>query len=338
MKIKTIYRNLFILPLVVVASALWSSCEKIKDNREDCGVYLEFIYDHNMEYTDSFDPWIPAVDVYVFDSEDKFLFTRRAKRDELIDGKRMFIGNELPPGTYQILTVGGLTEDFSVKDADGNAFSPYHTTLGEVRIALERTENTVSHEFSPLWVSRSITVENRSDLSVWPVGFVKNTNRFDIVLADADGKANVPEGNPLFTFEIVTPEGAVYGHDNAPLTQEEVVYKPYYLAAGTKPEELLVAQINTARLIADNGYRFIIRNTQTGNIMWEHDLMGLLKYLKPNIRPDGTELPMQEFLDRESFWRLVILYRETPDETNEGYMAVALQIGPWIVWFNDIDA
>ena len=326
------------LALVAAAPVLWSSCEKIKDDREDCGIYLEFIYDHNMEYADSFDPWVPTVDVFVFDWEDKFLFTRRANRSELTGGKRMFLGNELSPGTYKILTAGGLTENFSVKDTDGNAPIPRQTTLDEVRIALERTENTVSHEFPPLWVGCSTTVENRADLSVWPVRLVKNTNRFDIVLADVDGDADVPAGNPLFTFEIAAPEGAVYGHDNAPLSQETVIYKPYYLAAGTEPGELSVARINTARLIYGDGYRLVIRSTQTGNPLWEYDLMKLLEYLKPDARPDGTGLPMQEFLDRESFWRLVILYRETPGENDEGYMAVALRVGPWIIWFNDIDA
>ncbi len=41
---------LFVTPL------LFLSC--IRDNNDDCGVYLQFIFDHNMEYADSFNPQV----------------------------------------------------------------------------------------------------------------------------------------------------------------------------------------------------------------------------------------------------------------------------------------
>lgn len=46
----------------------------MKEDTDNCGVYLEFIYNYNMEYVDSFDPWVNTVDIFVFDADERFLY------------------------------------------------------------------------------------------------------------------------------------------------------------------------------------------------------------------------------------------------------------------------
>lgn len=79
MNIKNIYRNLINLVLTAVISSFLLSCERIRDDMDDCGIYLEFVYDHNMDYKDLFDARIATVDLFVFDAEGKYLFSKHAR-------------------------------------------------------------------------------------------------------------------------------------------------------------------------------------------------------------------------------------------------------------------
>ena len=47
--------------------------------RDRCELWLEFVFDYNMEYADAFNPQVKSVDVLVFDSDDKLLFTKSAE-------------------------------------------------------------------------------------------------------------------------------------------------------------------------------------------------------------------------------------------------------------------
>lgn len=333
---KDISRSILKLSMIIIMSLSLLSC--LEDDMDDCGVYLEFIYDYNMEYSDSFDPLIGTVDVFVFDADGKYLFTKQSRCEDLDGNKRMFLGSDLPFGSYKILTVGGLSDKFSLKDRDGNEFSPGATTLEDVRISLERASGEVSHEFPHLWVGSTIPIEYRADLSVWPVHFVRNTNKFELILSKTGNEEEErAESTVPYTFEIRTPEGAVYGHDNSPLSEETVTYKPYRLVPGTEPGEAALGFLNTLRLFygEEYAYRILIRNTQTQDVVWEYDLMELLEHRKPGTRPDGTPLPMQEYLDRESEWRLKLNYRE---DESQSFIAVSIEINKWIIWFHDVEA
>lgn len=68
------------------------------------------------------DPWVNTVDIFVFDTDERFLFTKHARREELVGGKQMLLADNLPVGHYKILTVGGLTNHFRVSDVRGMRF------------------------------------------------------------------------------------------------------------------------------------------------------------------------------------------------------------------------
>lgn len=314
----------FVVPMLLAA------CEGIRDGRGECGIYLEFIYDLNMEYADAFDPQVGTVDVFVFDDRRRYLFARHARRGELVEGNRMFLGEGFDFGRYSLLAVGGLSDDFRVSDAAGQPLIPGQTRLEEVRIALERDAAVVGREFAPVWVAPAFEADYRADLSVWPVRLVRNTNRFSLTLVRRDGDAAAAPCN----FEIVTPEGAVYGPDNAPLSDETVTYVPYSLQPGSAPGELSSGRLNTTRLLAGTGeYRLRVLAAQTGEPLWDYDLMALLRSTKPD-GPGGRELPLQEYLDRQSEWNFVILYEDGGSE--DGFAAVAVSVNDWIIWLSEI--
>lgn len=80
--------------LVVVSMFFMASCDSIYEDLPRCELWLEFTFDHNMEYADAFDPQVNSVDVFVFGDDDKLLLTKRAEPTALVGGNRMSLADE----------------------------------------------------------------------------------------------------------------------------------------------------------------------------------------------------------------------------------------------------
>ena len=331
--------------LLIAVPLLWGSCASIHEDLDPCEVYLEFVYDYNMEFTCSFREKVGTVDVFVFDGQGRYLFTKQAEcATQLIGGNRMLLSNDLEFGDYNIFTVGGLSSHFRVSDLLGSAPVVGQTTVEEMQIALDRRSDEVSHEFPAMWVGPAIAVSytpGNRDHVVWKVPTIKDTNVFHISLAAAsaantmDSRAETVDAPSPYTFKIVIPQGAVYGYDNAPLSDETVTYRPYLLGPGTDPGNLWTAKINTTRLFDEknSGYNFAILNASTGEEVWSYDLIYLLEQTMPKNLP--VKLTMQEYLDRESEWNLVIYYNNN-GPGDDGFVAIGVKVNGWIIWFNDL--
>jgi hypothetical protein len=321
--------------LAAFALTAATSCEPIRDSRDDCGVWLEFVFDHNMEFGDSFGEAMRTVDVLVFDADGKFYESRRAAVDQLDGGKRMLLGDaSMPVGNYSVLAVAGLTEQFSLSATDGGAFAPGETTVEEVMLALRHTGGESSDEFPHLWFSKDgqVEIDYRADLSVWRVPLVRETNRCSVAFVRAVPGPTPPQGRaatetPLHTFEIVAPESGDYDYRNNPCNATPLTYRPWSLASDLETHESgdiaetrsTQGLLNTMRLMADGEYLLHVRDNTTaeGEIIATYDLIALMALNKPANRPDGTPLPLQEYLDRQGDWNLAILYGQTPEEAEE---------------------
>lgn len=321
----------------IAAIALsFSSC--IAEN-ENCGICLEFVYDWNMNFKDRFKAEVDVVDIYVFDADGKFIRREHVRQENLQGGNRLIFGDELPIGTYKMLTVGGLSDEFRLTDKDGNDLLPEETSLDEVLIELKRDSENVSREFPHLWVSKEpVTVVYTGDRIPQKVHLLKYTNRFNISLSQLEGIEETRAINP-YNLEIVTPEAAVYGSDNSPQRKEKVTYKAYNRSLGEEPGELMSGQLNTVRLFYENDYNYklIVRNTVNGAVLWEYNLMRLLEKTNVVPHPDGYALSMQEYLDRQSQWDIVILYKGEIIDEFDSFVAVAVKVNGWIIWLHDID-
>lgn len=321
---------------VLAVLLVFPSCN-IHEGMDSCGIYLEFIYDYNMEYVDSFDPQVGRVDVYLFDADGKFVLRHGAERGQLIGNKRMFFGENLPFGNYKILTVGGLSDAFFVGNDNGEELVPGVTTLEQVVLSLRREANVYSGSFSPLWFGKVIEINYAADLAVYPVYLIKNTNRFTLAFARMDGTENSePDETVRYTFEIHTPEGAVYSWENTPVDLSPLVYAPYSLLPGDGGDLQTTGYINTCRLFDAEtfDYRLKVVDKESGKEIWDYDLMLLLAKTKPS-RPDGTELPLQEYLDRQSEWNITIIYKG--GTAGDSFIAVGVIINGWVMWLKDIE-
>ncbi len=96
------------------------------------------------------------------------------------------------------------------------------------------------------------------------------------------------------------------------------------------------ARLNTMRLLNRSGwdYKFIIRDANTEAEVWSYNLMTLLSIARPVSRYDGTELPFQEYLDRQSEWNLIFTVVE---KTGGGFLQIGIVVGNWIHWLHGME-
>ena len=323
--------------LVVASMLCIASCDTIREDLPRCELWLEFTFDYNMEYADAFNPQVKSVDVFVFGSDDKLLFSKRAEATALIGGNRMSLTNELDFGNYKVLTVGSLSDNFQALDNAGRELVPGTTTLQQLTVALKRASDVVDFEFQRLYFSEVVKVDHlpsNTDHKVYPVNLIRNTNRFNIALMKyGEGQKNGTQ----YTFEIQAPESATYSWENEPTHQGPVHYVPHYTGQGETSDVFVSARLNTMRLFNRDGwdYQFIIKNADTGAKIWSYDLMKLLSIARPTSRHDGTELPFQEYLDRQSEWNLIFTVTEKPGGGE--FIQIGLVVGTWIYWLHGIE-
>lgn len=323
--------------LVVASMLCIASCDTIREDLPRCELWLEFTFDYNMEYADAFNPQVKSVDVFVFGSDDKLLFSKRAEATALIGGNRMSLTNELDFGNYKVLTVGSLSDNFQALDNAGRELVPGTTTLQQLTVALKRASDVVDFEFQHLYFSEVVKVDHlpsNTDHKAYPVNLIRNTNRFNIALMKyGEGQKNGTQ----YTFEIQAPESATYSWENEPTHQGPVHYVPHYTGQGETSDVFVSARLNTMRLFNRDGwdYQFIIKNADTGAKIWSYDLMKLLSIARPTSRHDGTELPFQEYLDRQSEWNLIFTVTEKPGGGE--FIQIGLVVGTWIYWLHGIE-
>ncbi len=320
-------RRLKILAVIAASCLALASCDDLRDSYEDCGVWLEFIFDHNMDRADSFGDGMESVDVLVFDADGKFYSSEYSTIDQLEGGKRMFLGHpDMPFGKYEVVTVAGLTDHFSLTDMEGGEFVPGVTTIDEVRHALEYDDpDNVDHEFPHMWFGPAVEIDYRANLTVWPVPVMRQTNKFSIAythtltetVTDTPTveRATRVTDSPLHTVRIVAPESGAYDRWNRPIAHDETSYNSHSIISDrwdvdNGEVKASLANLNTMRLLADHpdGYTLDIHETQTGGLVMRADLLDLLARTKPG------NMSLQEYLDREGEWNIVLEVTTTKEK------------------------
>ena len=247
-----------------------------------------------------------------------------------------FSTDELDFGSYKVLTVGSLSDRFRLSDNAGNKLVPGTTTLQQVIVSLKRETDVVNFEFQHLYFGEVVEVDHlpsNTNHKIYPVNLIRDTNRFNLALMGYE--ENKVDGTQ-YTFEIQAPENAVYSWENEPTGQGPVTYVPYYTGPGEISDVVMSARLNTMRLLNRSGwdYKFIIRDANTEAEVWSYNLMTLLSIARPVSRYDGTELPFQEYLDRQSEWNLIFTVVEKP---GGGFLQIGIVVGTWIHWLHGME-
>ena len=144
MKVRHIIRQSL---LITIVAALLAGCDMMKEDRENCvtGLYVNFVYDYNIQRADMFKDHVGSVTLYVFDETDQLVAQRTVSGSELgMYGYNIhFTEEELAPDHQYRLTAVALQKDWD--EALTTTGAKYHkTTLAtgdtrqQLRVSLDR--------------------------------------------------------------------------------------------------------------------------------------------------------------------------------------------------------
>lgn len=318
-------KQFLILGGMAILTSLMSSCEKIHDEAQGCGLYLDFKYDYNMEYADAFHSQVKKVDVYVFDRDSNFLFKQSADGAQLAD-KRYRMRLNVPIGeekNFIVMAWAGAVDNFVTELGDKKP-----KTIKELKLKMQQQENGINNtDLGNLWYGEIRDVDYLAqEEQTETINLIKDTNRFRIILQ------KVGEGESISVKDLsirLLTDNSYYNYKNEIIPTHTVGYMPYF----TNDIEGVgaVAELNTMRLLKDNPVKLIIRdNTQNRDLL----NVDLMQYLLAT-QMEGRKMTAQEYLDRQSEFTIILFYNENNEQG--AFLSAKIIINDWTLWMHGTD-
>ena len=316
-------RQIMLGGMVMIAS-LFSSCEKIDDDPQGCGLYVDFKYDYNMLYTDAFHAFVNKVDLYVFDRDSNFLFKQVAEGSQLAD-KNFRMHLNMPAGESKDLIVmawAGSVKNFTIEPQGENPAS-----IKELKLRMEEAVDGVNNtDLGNLWYGEMKDIKYLAQgEQIETINLIKDTNRFKIVLQ------NVGEANPVSVDDLsirLLVNNSYYNHLNQIIPTHTIAYQPY--SAKDVEGVGAVAELNTMRLTTDTPVVLVIKDNKRNMELLNIDLM---KYLLAT-QMEGHKMEPQEYLDRQSEFTIILFYTNS---AQGAFLSAKIVVNNWTLWMYESD-
>jgi len=321
-------RNLI---FALVALFTTASCTLVTDEGDDsnCGLFVVFKYDYNLQRADMFKDHVGGVTLYVFDSDGKYV--RSYEQNDIPSMGRMLNDEyvycmhilDLPNGDYRFIA---LCNQKGYDETLATAGAKYRRTTLSSGEDNENLVVTLDREYATrttgkmayvsnvapldtLWHgmtgAEAIHVDN-TDQSVATISLTRDTKMLTIGLHNLDEKDKADMDVDDFDFFIQDVNG-ILAYNNDLLEDDSLVYTPFSTwntyasdSEGTTTEATAHACLTFNRLIwhetADENALLIIRNRETGN---EVAAINLTDFLAQGRNAyDYYNYSRQEYLDR----------------------------------------
>lgn len=291
----------------------------------ECASYVRFVYDYNMAFEDLFHNQACKMDLYLFDDDGIFI-------DVL---SQEMPGDDTFPRDFQMRLPDDLTYPVHMVAWSGLHEECYHhtvltknvSTLHDLMVRINDTpENINDAPLRDLWHGVASKLDNNLyETDYTTIHLTKNTNRIRIVLqcVDEDEEFDVND----FSFSLSSANGS-YNHLNATEQSEPfLTYRPCYTENDIHSGA--IAEIHTLRLLEDRENRLIIEHIPQEEPLIDINLNYYINSLKMS---EYHWMPMQEYMDREDEYRVIILVKSIPGE-NGGvtYIIINITINEWYV-------
>ena len=312
----------------------FGSCHRIHEDLQPCpqGVRLRFIYDYNMEFANAFPSQVDCLTVLFYDNQGNYVTTRTNSTSDLSDENwRMTV--DLDPGSYNIIAYGGM-------ECEDSSFSftsqPSSTKMDQLHVSLNLSSLTspVGTYLHPLFYGRAEVSVEQSDLEYrdYTVYMMKDTNNLRVMLQQVDG-TTIDETD--FDFKIVD-DNTLMAWNNDVIPTKSVEYMPWSrgnASPGELPDDkgaatVAWAEMSFPRLVTTNSPRLVITRKADGNKVIDIPLNNYLLLMKSEVY---ANMPSQEFLDRESRWKMLFFLK------NGYWLQTQIEINDWIVRINNTE-
>lgn len=323
--------------MILVAVLCCASCDSIYDDEGDCDprYFVRFVYDMNMLYADAFAAQVGSVDLYVFDAETGEYVAHFAEKGTPLTTGSYRMSLDLKAGKYDFIAWCGLAdneEDFALRNVIAK---PEDLQCAMARSYDEGVAYSSRNLHSLFHGSLTVELPDEEGDHIYTVKLTKDTNNINLSLNHAAGPLDPNR------FEVtMTDENGLMAYDNSLMADEPIEYRPWSLRGGTldmgevsalaEDEEsgsreagFLVAEISTARLIANRNAQINIVDKEKGKTVFS---IPLVKWALMLRSANHAKMGEQEYLDREDEYNLMVFLA---DDNKEGWMAMYIVINGW---------
>ncbi|MDE6510688.1 MAG: FimB/Mfa2 family fimbrial subunit [Muribaculaceae bacterium] len=313
---------------------LSASCDRLHEDLQPCpqGVRLRFIYDYNMEYANAFPSQVDCLTVLFYDEEGKYVTTRSNIPSEDLSNEEWRMTVDLEPGAYNIIAYGGM-------DCADSSFS---FTSSPASVGMEQLQVELNHSnltqpkgtrLHNLFYGRLDVEVDESDTNYrdYTLYMMKDTNNLRVMLQQVDG-TNIDEKD--FEFKVVD-DNTLMAWNNDIIPTGNVEYYPW-ASGNVSPGELgdggtasvAYAEMSFGRLVTTNSPRLIVTRKADGYTVINIPLNNYLLLMKSDLY---NKMPAQEFLDRESRWKMLFFLQ------GGIWLKTTIEVNDWTVRLNNTE-
>ena len=230
--------------LLLMAAMLMNSCDMMKEDLSNCptGLYVNFVYDYNIQRADMFKDHVGGLTLYVFDESDNIAAQRTVSGSELSKyGYNIhFTEQELAPDHLYRLVAVAMQNDW----ATAAAATGYKPTISDNRMSLRVS---LAHQPGVPYG----TVSNAAPLdTLW--------HTLTILKAEA-------ENLPAATRYRLSSDGSVNtnGRDQVSVVSGEPTYATVSLIRDTNHLNISLRELDTPENVRDEDYEVFIIDANT---------------------------------------------------------------------------
>lgn len=318
--------------IVLAAVFCCTACESVFDEEGDCTprYFVRFVYDMNMLRADAFSTQVESVDLYVFDAESGTYIAHFADKGEALASGSYKMPVELAPGKYDLVAWCGLADnddDFTVPSVIAKP-ADLVCTMARSHDGTAAYSNRHLHALYHGTVT--VDLPDAEGEHTATVRLTKDTNNINLSLQHAAGPLDPDD------FEVtLTDNNGLMAYDNSLLADEQITYYPWSQSsgkldlqgemAGNSEKGFLMAELSTARLMANHEVRVNIVDKQKGKTVFSIPVVQWALMLRS---ANHASMGEQEYLDREDEYSLMVFL---DDDNKDGWTAMSIYINGWHV-------
>lgn len=275
-KIKTIYLLYFFFLFFLY------SC--ISDNYDNCyGIRLFINYPQEQERCEK-------LDIYVFDQKGS-LFAKYEKTGRQVQPGVSFL-LQVPEGQYSIVVWGDVRGIFSyVQNTTPERNTQQHSQVKKelftsdfwchrvVTKFRQKELGVLSESIEPLFYASEYRVDLKAnETKTIHLDFVKNTNQIKLKVSGLPADVSYAK----LELGVAASNWQYYFNNSIPDGTEEIRYEPYEKRIEEYPSDrgkVVVADLSVLRLIQGRKPLLYIRNGETGEVLYQRNLVELLLQL-----------------------------------------------------------
>ena len=323
------------LTATMIAGTLlsFSSCDRLHEDLQPCpqGVRLRFVYNYNMEFANAFPSQVDCLTVLFYDSDGNYVTTRTNMTASDLSDENWRMTVDLAPGNYSIIAYGGM-------ECEESSFSftaqPSTIRMNQLQVELNPeclTDPDERHLHNLFYGNLDVTVEQTDmEYKDYTLYMMKDTNNLRVMLQQVDG---TPIDEADYDFKVVD-DNTLMAWNNAVLPTSNVEYLPWVrgnASPGELPDDrgeatVAWAEMSFPRLVTYNSPRLVITRKEDGYKVIDIPLNNYLLLMKSEVYSD---MPAQEFLDRESRWKMLFFLQ------NGRWLDTVIEINDWTVRINN---